>query len=89
MGIIRFDSAREKYLKISNVENKNENDLEKIYTDFKESRTFFVDSKDYFLTVTDLNPNDDVSYDAVKEIKKMLKQLDELFIPSVRDMIEK
>ena len=40
MGIIRFDSAREKYLKISNVENKNENDLEKIYTDFKESRTF-------------------------------------------------
>tara|TARA_Y100001968_G_C19205112_1_gene641914 strand:- start:26 stop:868 length:843 start_codon:yes stop_codon:yes gene_type:complete len=89
MGIIRFDSAREKYLKISNVENKNENDLEKIYTDFKESRTFFVDSKDYFLTVTDLNPDDDVSYDAVKEIKKMLKQLDELFIPSVRDMIEK
>ena len=89
MGIIRFDSARDQYLKISNEENKNKEQLNSIYSEFKESRTFFVDSKDYFLTVTDLNPDDEISYDAVKEIKKMLKQLDELFIPSVRDMIEK
>jgi len=89
MGINKFDTAREKYINISNKENKNKKVLDSIFNDFKEARTFFVDSKDYFLTVTDLNPDDEISYDAVKEIKKMLKQLDELFIPSVRDMLEK
>ncbi len=88
MGIDKFDKAREKYLKISNSINQDQNTLSAILEEFKSARNFFVDSKDYFLTVTDLNPEDDTSYDAVKEIKKMLKQLDELFIPSVRDMIK-
>ena len=88
MGINKFDVAREQYLNISNKENKDSKILNSIYKDFKDARTFFVDSKDYFLTVTDLNPDDEISYDAVKEIKKMLKQLDELFIPSVREMLE-
>ena len=89
MGIKKFDSARNKYLIISNDINKDDIVLNQIFKNFKESRKYFVDSKDYFLTVTDLNPDDQVSYEAVKEIKKMLKQLDELFIPSVRDMLEK
>tara|TARA_B100001115_G_scaffold184747_1_gene188609 strand:+ start:3161 stop:4228 length:1068 start_codon:yes stop_codon:yes gene_type:complete len=88
MGIDKFDKARGKYLKISNEQNQDKNQLEMILEEFKDSRNLFVDSKDYFLTVTDLNPDDDTSYDAVKEIKKMLKQLDELFIPSLRDMIK-
>ena len=88
MGIDKFDKARDRYLKISNEQDQDKNQLKEILDEFKNSRNFFVDSKDYFLTVTDLNPDDETSYDAVKEIKKMLKQLDELFIPSLRDMIK-
>ena len=88
MGIDKFDKARDRYLKISNEQDQDKNQLKEILDEIKNSRNFFVDSKDYFLTVTDLNPDDETSYDAVKEIKKMLKQLDELFIPSLRDMIK-
>lgn len=87
MGINKFDPAREQYLKISQMDEKDNIILRNIINNFKDSRNYFMESKDYFLTVTDLNPDDNVSLNAVKEIKKMLKQLDDIFIPSTREML--
>ena len=74
-------------MKISQKDEKDNIILRNIINNFKDSRNYFMESKDYFLTVTDLNPDDNVSLNAVKEIKKMLKQLDDIFIPSTREML--
>ena len=58
-----------------------------IYIDFTKARTLCVDAKDYFLDSSDLEGDDSGSAHAVSEMKKTIQQLDNIFIPSVRDMM--
>ena len=44
-------------------------------------------SKDYFLEASDLNPDDETSLQTVKEISRMLTNLGDLYIPSIREML--
>ena len=55
---------------------------------FKKARLYFVNAKDYFLEASDLNPDDETSIQTVKEINRMLTNLSDVYIPSVREMLE-
>ena len=85
LAIEMFDPARELYLILS--ENPSEDDLNNIYNQFKNSRKYAYNARDYFLSASDLEiEGDGSSGKAAKEMKKLMKQIDEIFIPSIREI---
>lgn len=87
MAVETFDPARSKFVEESNKDTWDQEALRIIYEDFNTARQYCVDAKDYFLDSADLEGDDSGSADAVAEMKKTLKQIDEIFIPSVREMM--
>ena len=88
MAIAIFEPARSRFVEESNKEKWDKEIMNLIYEDFKKARTFCVDAKDYFLDSSYLEGDESSSAHAVAEMKKTIKQLDDIFIPSVRDMME-
>ena len=57
-----------------------------IYESFKTARQYAYNSKDYFLQASDLELDESISTtEAVSEMRKLMDQIDELFIPSIRE----
>ena len=88
MAIEMFEPARSRFGEESNKDEWDKVVMNSIYEDFIKARTLCVDAKDYLLDSADLEGNDSGSAHAVSEMKKTIKQLDDIFIPSVRDMME-
>ncbi|MAJ45020.1 MAG: hypothetical protein CMF96_09805 [Candidatus Marinimicrobia bacterium] len=88
MAIQLFEPARTKFVEESNKDKWDKDIMNDIYEDFRKARSFCVEAKDYFLDSTDLEGDEDGSTQAVSEMKKTINQLDEIFIPAVRDMMD-
>ena len=88
MAIELFEPARTRFVEESNKDNWDKDIMNEIYEDFTKARSLCVDAKDYFLDSADLEGDDSGSAHAVAEMKKTINQLDNIFIPSVRDMMD-
>jgi tetratricopeptide (TPR) repeat protein len=79
-----FDPTRELFLNTS--EESAPETVRKVYDSFKATRKYAYNSKDYFLQARDLELDENLSTrDAVSEMGKLMDQIDELFIPSIRE----
>tara|TARA_B100001029_G_scaffold16819_1_gene11237 strand:- start:3181 stop:4233 length:1053 start_codon:yes stop_codon:yes gene_type:complete len=88
MAIELFEPARTKFVEESNKDKWDKKVMDSIYEDFTKSRSLCVEAKDYFLDSSDLEGDEEGSAQAVKEMKKTIEQLDNIFIPAVREMME-
>ncbi len=88
MALALFEPARSRFVEESNKEKWDKEIMISIYNDFANARSLCVDAKDYFLDSADLEGDDSGSAHAVAEMKKTINQLDNIFIPSVRDMMD-
>lgn len=80
-----FDPARELYLALS--EAPSAEDVNHIYNQFSGSRKYAYNARDYFLHASDLEiEGDGSSGRAAKEMRKLMKQIDEIFVPSIREI---
>lgn len=84
LAVEAFDPARELYL----AEENSAEDIVKAYQLFNQARSFAYNSRDYFLQASDLEVDDPTgsSQTAVHEMKKLMQQIDDIFIPSVRQI---
>ena len=79
-----FDPARDLFLETT-VES-DPSTITGIYESFKTARKYAYNSKDYFLQASDLELDESISTtEAVSEMRKLMDQIDELFIPSIRE----
>ena len=57
-----------------------------VYDSFKPTRQSAYNSKDYFMQASDLELDENLStHEAVSEMRKLMDQIDEIFIPSIRE----
>ena len=78
-----FDPTRESFL-ITTEESSSET-IRKVYNSFIKARKYAYNSKDYFLQSSDLELDKNLSTrEAVSEMDKLMDQIDEIFIPSIR-----
>ena len=79
-----FDPVRELFL--STTEESPAETIREVYNSFVTARKYAYNSKDYFLQATDLELDDNIStHEAVNEMRTLMDQIDELFIPSIRE----
>lgn len=79
-----FDPAREIFLTLSQESSKK--DVINTYNKFVQARKYAYNSKDYFLQASDLELDENLSTrEAVKEMGKLMDQIDDLFVPSIRE----
>ena len=79
-----FDPARALFLKTT--EESSPQTILEVYNLFKKSRHYAYNAKDYFLQASDLELDDNISTsDAVSEMRNLMDQIDEIFIPSIRE----
>ena len=79
-----FDPARELFLETTS-ESTSET-IQEVYELFKTTRQYAYNSKDYFLQASDLELDENLSIrEAVSEMRKLMDQIDEIFIPSIRE----
>ncbi|MBC8213866.1 MAG: hypothetical protein ISR90_02630 [Candidatus Marinimicrobia bacterium] len=88
LALNEFDPARDLFNKISNDDNRDKNALVLLFNKFAQARSYSSEAKDYFLQAKDLETEEIGSADAVREIDKMINQIDNLFIPAVRKMMD-
>jgi len=79
-----FDPTRELFL--ITTDDSSPETIRKVYDSFITARKYAYNSKDFFLQATDLELDENLStHEAVFEIDKLMDQIDELFIPSIRE----
>ena len=79
-----FDPARDLFLQTT--AESDPSTISGIYESFKIARQYAYNSKDYFLQASDLELDLSKSTkEAVSEMRKLIDQIDELFIPSIRE----
>lgn len=85
LALDAFDPARELYLGLS--EPPSSKDVKGVFTKFSNSRKYAYNARDYFLQASDLEiEGDGSSSGAAKEMRKLMKQIDDIFIPSIREI---
>ena len=78
-----FNSTRDLFLKTT-VESDPAT-IAQIYSSFKTARQYAYNSKDYFLEASDLELDENISTgEAISEMRKLMDQIDDIFIPSIR-----
>ena len=79
-----FDPTRESFL--STTEESPAETVRKVYNSFVTTRKYAYNSKDYFLQASDLELDENLSTrEAVSEMDRLMDQIDEIFIPSIRE----
>ena len=69
------------------MENPTENVIREIYNDFKQLRKFASLAKDYFYEALDLEQEEILdTKDAISEMKSAINKMDDIFIPSIREI---
>tara|TARA_B110000438_G_scaffold135204_1_gene130760 strand:- start:1155 stop:2258 length:1104 start_codon:yes stop_codon:yes gene_type:complete len=84
LTVEKFDPARALFLKTTDTSPAN--DIKEVYNSFVTARKYAYNSKDYFLQAGDLELDENLSTrDAVSEMTKLMDQIDDLFMPSIRE----
>ena len=79
-----FDPTRGLFLKTT--DESSPETIREVYDSFRTVRKYAYNSKDFFLQASDLELDENLSTrDAVSEMDKLMDQIDELFIPSIRE----
>ena len=79
-----FDPARDLFLKTT--VDSDPSTISEVYSSFQTARQYAYNSKDYFLQASDLELDEKISTaEAVSEMRKLMDQIDDLFIPSIRE----
>jgi tetratricopeptide (TPR) repeat protein len=85
LALEAFDPARELYLALSEPPLAEE--INHVFNQFSGSRKYAYNARDYFLQASDLEiEGDGGSGRAAKEMRKLMKQVDDIFIPSIREI---
>jgi tetratricopeptide (TPR) repeat protein len=85
LALEAFDPARELYLALSEPPLVEE--INHVFNQFSGSRKYAYNARDYFLQASDLEiEGDGGSGRAAKEMRKLMKQVDDIFIPSIREI---
>ncbi|MBT7376735.1 MAG: tetratricopeptide repeat protein, partial [Candidatus Marinimicrobia bacterium] len=85
LALEAFDPARELYLALPNVPTLD--DVKPVFDRFSNSRKYAYNARDYFLQASDLEiEGDGSSGRAAIEMRKLMKQIDEIFVPSIREI---
>jgi len=88
LALADFNTARENFLIISDMENPDQEKLKEIYQQFRSAKIYSIDAKEYFQQTLNLETEDTGAGEAVSEMKKMIRQMNEIFIPSVEKMMD-
>ena len=80
-------SAKDKYNKLNEMKTLNKDLVKEAYSDFKDLRRYANSAKDYFYEASDLEEekNKDTE-DAINEMKKAIKQVDNIYLESVKQI---
>ena len=79
-----FDPARKLFLETT--PESEPATIKGVHDSFKTTRQYAYNSKDYFLQASDLELDENLStHEAVSEMRKLMDQIDEIFIPSIRE----
>jgi tetratricopeptide (TPR) repeat protein len=85
LALEAFDPARELYLALSEVPSVE--DVNQAFNQFNDSRKYAYSARDYFLQASDLEiEGNGGSGRAAKEMRKLMKQIDDIFVPSIREI---
>ena len=85
LALEAFDPARELYLALSDAPSGE--DINQAFNQFNNSRKYAYNARDYFLQASDLEiEGDGSSGKAAREMRKLMKQIDDIFIPSIREI---
>ena len=88
ISLNHFNDARDNFLIVSDMEERDPVELQKILDGFQQARLYTVEAREYFQQAWDLEVDDSLAKEAVGEMKKLKEQLDMIFIPSVQEMME-
>ncbi len=88
LALKEFEPARDLFNEISNEDVRDNSTLDAISQQFTKARKYSAEAKDYFLQAKDLETEDIGSAEAVREMEKMISQIENLFIPAIRKMIK-
>jgi len=80
-----YDPTLSKYIDMSNQDNPSPSLIKEIYKNFSQARDYAKQSKEYYLQASDLELEDTGSYNAGMEMRKLVKQLNDTFIPSIKE----
>ena len=79
-----YDPTRKLFLETSSESDHSM--IINIYNSFRTIRNYAYNSKDYFLQASDLELDENIgTNEAVSEMRKIMDNIDELFIPSIRE----
>jgi tetratricopeptide (TPR) repeat protein len=85
LALEAFDPARELYLALPGEPSYDE--VKPVFDKFSNSRKYAYNARDYFLQASDLEiEGDGSSGRAAIEMRKLMKQIDDIFIPSIREI---
>ena len=79
-----YDEAASAYLAFNNGDSKI--DIPSMYNQFKECMSYGKQSKEKFLEANDLETEDTGSREAAAEMRKLVKQIKEIYLPSIEEM---
>lgn len=83
-----FNPTREKFLNLGESEDKEE--ILDVYNSFVQARKYAYNSRDYFLQASDLELDGELSTkEAISEMRRLMDQIDDIFIPSIRETARK
>ena len=79
-----FDPTRKLFLKTT--DDSSPKIIKEVYASFVRARKYAYNSKDFFLQASDLELDENLSTrDAVSEMGKLMDQIDDIFMPSIRE----
>ncbi len=78
-----YDSSLDKFNNID--KDLNSETILNLYKSYKQAREYAYNSRDYFLQASDLEMDENsLTMEAAKEMKRVMKNIDDIFIPSIR-----
>ncbi len=81
------NSSKKKYNKLNEMDTPDPQLIREIYTDFKQLRIYANSAKDYFYEASDLEEEKNFdTQDAISEMKKSVKQMDDIYLDSIREI---
>ena len=83
-----YDSAVEGYVQLNAEEVLNPEVVVKIYKNFMQAKIYAEQSKEKFLEANDLEIEDTGSREAASDMRKLAKNIKEIYIPSVQEIAE-
>jgi len=85
-----YDYATDSYKLFNNDDGKDRNGsditIEEMYDDFSKAMDYAQKSKEKFLEANDLETEDTGSREAAAEMRKLVKQIKDIYIPSIKEM---